>query len=68
MISLPSITFGYGSLHDSREELGLVGHSTRQLAPSTGCGSLLEELDKEVPSSLQWSVGLSEKSYDDGGE
>ena len=33
-----------------------------------GGGSLLEELDKEVSSSLQWPVGLPEEADDDGGE
>lgn len=33
-----------------------------------GGGSLLEELDKEVSSSLQWPVGLSEETNNNGGE
>lgn len=30
--------------------------------------SLLEELDEEVSSSFQRSVGFSEETHDDGGE
>ena len=38
------------------------------LVNGSGRDSLLEELDKEVSSSLQWPVRLPEEADDDGGE
>jgi len=38
------------------------------LVNGSGRDSLLEELDKEISSPLQWPIGLSEETNNNGGE